>query len=326
MPKSKSCLIIGPYGVSGSEERVWSDWLVQAIIKPVVEHMDFGYRASRTIDDPQPGAITRRIMSSIRDADLVVADLTWSNPNVYYELALRHATGKPFIHLARQGTQIPFDIKVMNVVEVAKGKEDEAHEQLRLQLESVKNCDVNFETDACEPTPRFQAKAYEWEISYSNNLAEKWLDKQDDETREAVKQYNSKGGVPTSDPLKNALLEYLAYRLAQGVIIPVDLYYILDVQQYHFDGVGIIPEMSGRDKLPVKVSGDEYRNSGNIELRFDQPRAHQRIGTLEGDLGPFQYIVRLRASERRGYFEGEFTHPRYPEIRVGRCTLRPKAG
>jgi hypothetical protein len=55
-------------------------------------------------------------MRDLQTADLVVADLTGANPNVYYELALRHSTAKPFVHLAREGTEIPFDIRVMDVV------------------------------------------------------------------------------------------------------------------------------------------------------------------------------------------------------------------
>ena len=61
-------------------------------------------------------------MRDLQAADLVVADLTEANPNVYYELALRHATAKPFIHLARDRTKLPFDLKVMDVIFISKGK------------------------------------------------------------------------------------------------------------------------------------------------------------------------------------------------------------
>jgi hypothetical protein len=38
------------------------------------------------------------------EADLVIADLTTNNANVYYELSLRHAIGKPVIHMAAEET------------------------------------------------------------------------------------------------------------------------------------------------------------------------------------------------------------------------------
>lgn len=42
--------------------------------------------------------------------DLVVADLTEHNPNVFYELAIRHARRKPVIHIISEGEKIPFDV------------------------------------------------------------------------------------------------------------------------------------------------------------------------------------------------------------------------
>lgn len=40
----------------------------------------------------------------------MIADLTGHNPNVFYELAIRHATGKPVIQLIEHNEKIPFDI------------------------------------------------------------------------------------------------------------------------------------------------------------------------------------------------------------------------
>jgi hypothetical protein len=45
------------------------------------------------------------------EADLVIADLTGNNANVYYELSFRHALGKPAIHMAFDGTRLSFDVQ-----------------------------------------------------------------------------------------------------------------------------------------------------------------------------------------------------------------------
>jgi hypothetical protein len=39
-----------------------------------------------------------------------VADLTERNPNVFYELAIRHAIRKPLIQIIKSDEQIPFDV------------------------------------------------------------------------------------------------------------------------------------------------------------------------------------------------------------------------
>jgi hypothetical protein len=58
----------------------------------------------------KPGLITQQVIEEVVNADLVVADLTDHNPNAFYELALRHVTQKPVVHMVLRGQQIPFDI------------------------------------------------------------------------------------------------------------------------------------------------------------------------------------------------------------------------
>jgi hypothetical protein len=54
--------------------------------------------------------ITSQILQVIQDYDLVLADLTEHNPNVFYELAVRHAIEKPIIHVIDTHWRIPFDV------------------------------------------------------------------------------------------------------------------------------------------------------------------------------------------------------------------------
>jgi hypothetical protein len=53
----------------------------------------------------------------IVEADLVVADLTDGNPNVYYELGLAHALRKRVILLTQEAAALPFDLRAYRVVE-----------------------------------------------------------------------------------------------------------------------------------------------------------------------------------------------------------------
>lgn len=53
-------------------------------------------------------------MNHLRDDALVVADLTGSNPNVMYELAIRHAAAKHAIQIT--SSRLPFDIQGMRTI------------------------------------------------------------------------------------------------------------------------------------------------------------------------------------------------------------------
>ena len=64
----------------------------------------------------RPGIITNQVIQLVADADLVVADLTDHNPNVFYELAIRHALQLPLVRLIDRAQDLPFDIKVMRTV------------------------------------------------------------------------------------------------------------------------------------------------------------------------------------------------------------------
>jgi hypothetical protein len=58
------------------------------------------------------------VIEHVAKARLVVADLSFHNPNVFYELALRHATGKPTVHRIRTQDRIPFYIDQFRTIRV----------------------------------------------------------------------------------------------------------------------------------------------------------------------------------------------------------------
>ena len=55
--------------------------------------------------------ITDQIVQMIQSARLVVADLTHERPNVYFELGYARGLGKTIITIAREGTNLHFDVK-----------------------------------------------------------------------------------------------------------------------------------------------------------------------------------------------------------------------
>lgn len=55
--------------------------------------------------------ILDRIYNQIAKADLVIADMTGRNANVFYEVGYAHALGKPTVLLTKNADDIPFDLK-----------------------------------------------------------------------------------------------------------------------------------------------------------------------------------------------------------------------
>lgn len=105
------CFLIGPIGGDGTATRQHADWVLHGLVKPALEAEPFFYKVMRADDDDRPGQITAQIIDRIVEAELVVADLTGMNPNVLYELAIRHMVSKPVIQLCDSETTLPFDIQ-----------------------------------------------------------------------------------------------------------------------------------------------------------------------------------------------------------------------
>ncbi len=106
--KFKECFIICPISEHESDIRRKSDGLIKAVLKPVLA--DFFETVYAPLDLSKSGNITDQVIDKLLTVDLVVANLTGLNPNVMYELAVRHAVRKPAIILAERGTKLPFDI------------------------------------------------------------------------------------------------------------------------------------------------------------------------------------------------------------------------
>lgn len=106
-PSPKNCFVISPVGSPESDTRKRSDQVLNYVIKPACKK--FNYNVIRADLISKSGLITTQIIQHILEDTMVIADLTDTNPNVFYELAIRHGTQKPFIQINDSNTKIPFD-------------------------------------------------------------------------------------------------------------------------------------------------------------------------------------------------------------------------
>jgi len=111
----KSCFVISPIGPANSDIRRRADCVLEYIIKPAFSELE--YKTPVRIDkEDNPEQITDSIINHILDADVVVADLSGNNPNVFYELGIRHAQSLPVIHICCDLEKLPFDTANQNII------------------------------------------------------------------------------------------------------------------------------------------------------------------------------------------------------------------
>ncbi len=72
---------------------------------------DAGVYCDRVDEQIFAGSMLDRIYNQISKADIIVADMTGRNPNVFYEVGYAHVLGKTVILLTQQSEDIPFDLK-----------------------------------------------------------------------------------------------------------------------------------------------------------------------------------------------------------------------
>jgi nucleoside 2-deoxyribosyltransferase len=56
------------------------------------------------------------MLTKINESEFVVVDLSYARPNVYYEAGYAQGLGKTPVYLAREGTEIPFDLQDYPVI------------------------------------------------------------------------------------------------------------------------------------------------------------------------------------------------------------------
>lgn len=104
-------------------------------IKDVCREMGL---TSERVDEPKDNSrITDRIIESLNSSEYVIADLTFSRQNVYYEAGYAHGIGKVPIYIARKDTKIEFDLKDYPIIFF--GTNRELKEKLRSRLLALKN-------------------------------------------------------------------------------------------------------------------------------------------------------------------------------------------
>lgn len=131
----KDCFVVMPFGRSPSEQRLYRGWY-EHVIEPAIR--DAGYVPVLAAAQEQPEAINDEIRRHLAMDEMAVIDLAGPtpsdspNPNVMYELGIRHAFGLPMVMLAWEGQMLPFDISNQRAIMSGRDMVDIAPTRKRL--------------------------------------------------------------------------------------------------------------------------------------------------------------------------------------------------
>jgi hypothetical protein len=105
-----------PIGAEGSDIRKNSNEVYNYLIIPGVSQAKRMYKCIRADEVQKPNNIVKDIARKLKTAEVVIADLTGQNPNVFYELGVRHALGGKTIILSQSLNDVPFDLRSIRTI------------------------------------------------------------------------------------------------------------------------------------------------------------------------------------------------------------------
>jgi tetratricopeptide (TPR) repeat protein len=122
------CFVLIPFDVKDDPKRpgkkIDFEALYAGAIKPAIE--DAGLEAVRAKEEPTLGIIHKAMFDRLLLCDFAVADITIPNPNVFYELGVRHAErNNTTLPIFADHTQPPFDVALLRALPYTLGADDE---------------------------------------------------------------------------------------------------------------------------------------------------------------------------------------------------------
>jgi hypothetical protein len=118
----KKCFVIMPFGqkkekkTDGTEAEIDFDYVYHELIEKAVESL--GIECDRCDEIIDTGSIHSKMFKGIFEAAVAVVDVSFMNPNVYYELGVRHALNRHTTLVIRKNSNQPppFNISGLNVL------------------------------------------------------------------------------------------------------------------------------------------------------------------------------------------------------------------
>jgi tetratricopeptide (TPR) repeat protein len=303
------CFVLMPFGKKmDAAGRVTNfDSVYTKIIAPAVERA--GLEPIRADEEKIGGAIHKPMFERLMLCHYAVADITGANPNVFYELGIRHAMRpRSTVIVFGEGTVLPFDIALVRGIAYRTDKAGEPVDA-DLTLDQIAKQLIAARGNPHDDSPIFQLVegVPRWEVDHAKTdifrQAVDYSKRYKERLRAAVRDGKEAVEKVAGEPALANLLE-----VESGVV--VDLFLSLrDVEAYQ----GMI-ELYRRMPLPLqraKMMREQFGFALNRQGRFEEAEkvlrevidefgASSETNALLGRI----YKDRWRAAKDQGLPEG----------------------
>lgn len=272
MADIKECFLVMPIRKPGTEEYEYFRALRDTVLEPVMKQL--GHNVTRADDITQSGSITADVIKRLATADLVVADLTDLNPNVFYELGVRHTLrGQGTIMIVdTDRTKVPFDLSPYRVIEFTPDLR--GIEKLREMLIQFGNAISGAEPDPTKDNPvhDFLSSLPDDIYAHAEGSSEGELRQEVARLREQLRHYAERFGADSPNFLRQeAAIDTVSAALAQAQRgeLPVDLFYKARLLAREENRVQFLSTLRHlMEASPSAISADSWNSLSGDALRL----------------------------------------------------------
>ncbi len=113
----KEIFVITPIGKKGTANHAKFDAIVKTMIEPAAKSVNPEFIVKRADQVAKPGSFVKDILQNLRNSFIVIANLTDLNPNVFYELGVRHTLSNRTIIITEELSSLPSDLREYRAIE-----------------------------------------------------------------------------------------------------------------------------------------------------------------------------------------------------------------
>ncbi|MCL4428066.1 MAG: hypothetical protein M1276_03625, partial [Deltaproteobacteria bacterium] len=135
-----TCFVIQPFDNGGSFDKRFNETLKPAIVET-------GLKAYRVDEDPKVSIIIESIEENIDNSEVVLADISEDNPNVWFELGLAIKSKKDVILIcsANRGDKFPVDVQHRKIIKYNTQSQSD-FDKLKTEIKDRINLVLNKKT------------------------------------------------------------------------------------------------------------------------------------------------------------------------------------